>query len=113
MEQVSEVKAFIGFYAINTLFEPVDVECSDGRRVVACRWVCPGMGPNIDGPTPAFVAPSMVYVLFCGHVEDGEKFFLGVAEVNLVHLWDHEVSPPFSENSNASSHFGHTATAAR
>src|SRR6266446_6273167 len=93
VEQVSELEAFVGLDAINTLFKPVDVECPDSRRVIARRWVCPGMGPDIDGPTPAFVVPSMVDVLFRGHGEDGEELFLGVAQVNPVHLCAHELTP--------------------
>ena len=50
MEQISEVKAFIGLNAIHPLFKPVDIKGPDVRRVVACRGIGPGMGPDVESP---------------------------------------------------------------
>jgi hypothetical protein len=57
MEQVSEVKAFIGLYPVNTLFELIDVKSPDSHRVIACCFIGPGMRPDVYAPTPAFVMP--------------------------------------------------------
>ena len=62
MEQVSEVEAFLGLNAINSFCKPVDREGPDVRRVVACRGIGPGMGPDVESPPPAFITPSMVHV---------------------------------------------------
>src|SRR5437016_5086689 len=51
------------------------------------------MGPDVYGPTPAVVAPSLVDVLLIRLVEEGKQFFLGVAQVNLVPLRAHELIP--------------------
>ena len=84
MEQVSEVKAFIGLYAVNTLFEPIDVKGPDSHRVIARCFIGLGMGPDVYAPTPAFVMPPMVDVFSRCQIEDGKEFFLGVVQVNIV-----------------------------
>lgn len=89
MEQVSEVEAFLGLNAINPFCNPVDREGPDVRRVVACRGIGPGMGPDVESPPPAFITPSMVHVLFRRHVEEQEEIFLRVAQVNGVHSGFH------------------------
>jgi hypothetical protein len=37
-------------------------------------------------PTVTMIIPSEVHILPGGHGNDGEQFFLGVAQVDLVHL---------------------------
>ena len=94
MEQISEVEAFIGLNPINPRLKPVDVEGPDVRRVVARRGIDPGMGPDVEHPTPAFIVPSMVHVFSRRHVEEVEQFCFRVAQVNCVHSGLHgSVSP--------------------
>ena len=92
MEQVSEAKAFIGLYPVNTLFEPIDVKGPDSHRVIARCFIGLGMGPDVYAPTPAFVMPPMVDVFSRCQVEDGQEFFLGVVQVNIVGGGFHDVS---------------------
>jgi len=85
MEQISEVEAFLGLNPLNPLCKPVDIEGPDVRRVVARRGIDPGMRPDVERPTPAFIVPSMLHVFFRRHLEEVETFCLRVAQVNCVH----------------------------
>src|SRR5262249_22481082 len=93
MEQVSEVKPFISLNPIYTLFHPVDIQGPERGGVIACRCSVPGMRPHMYGPTLTVVMPSEVNILLRGHGKDGEQFFLGVAQVYLVHLRLHWLTP--------------------
>ena len=57
MEQIREVEAFVGLNPVNTLLQPVDVQGTDGRRVVAGCGSGPGMGPDVNGPALTVVMP--------------------------------------------------------
>jgi len=57
VEQIREVEAFVGLNPVHTLLQPVDVQGTDGRRVVARCYSGPGMGPDVNGPTSTVVMP--------------------------------------------------------
>src|SRR5262245_46538644 len=93
MEQIREVEAFVGLNPVNTLLEPVDVQGTDGRRVVAGCCSGPGMGPDVNGPASTVVMPPMVDVLLCCLIEDKEELCFRIAQVNIVHLRAHGLTP--------------------
>src|SRR5712691_5535240 len=67
------------------------------------------MGPDVNGPASTVVMPPMVDVLFCCLVEDNEELFFRIAQVNMVHLRAHGLTPPgqASQGDPAQQHWGH------
>ena len=79
VEQIREVEAFVGLNPVNTLLKPVDVQGTDGRRVVAGCCSGSGMGPDVNGPASTVVMPPTVDVLFGCLVENQEELFFRIA----------------------------------
>jgi hypothetical protein len=93
MEQVSEVKLFLRLNPRDTLCHPVDIQGPERRGIIAGCGSVPGMRPYMYRPTLTAVVPSEVNIRLRGHGKDGEQFFLSVAQVYLVHLRLHWLTP--------------------
>jgi|GEM_PF-6446155 len=91
------------------LFKPVDVKGSERGGVVACRGIVPGMRLEMYRPTVTMVVSSKVHILLGGYGKDSEQLFLGVTQVNLVHLRLHGLTPPVqaSQADPARHHWDH------
>src|SRR5262249_43134920 len=87
----------------------VDVQGLEGGGWGGAGGGGQGMGPDVNGPASTVVMSPVVDVLFCRLVEDEEELCLRIAQVHMVHLRAHGLTPlaQASQAEPVLQHWGH------